>query len=157
MTARSLELWRQPEFTAAVLNGGLVLLLPAIWAGYLDYTWTAVRPSPPTLLSSAVSALPVLVILAPVSLAVACRTFVHARAFRVKPTTVWRGPVESAAVGGGIALLIMIPATALTWGREPFHLVVLYIAIYVAVTALAGLVLGLVLAAAALLAIRLRT
>ena len=102
------------------------------------------------------SALPVLLILAPVSLAVAWRTYVHARAFRVKPTTVWRGPFESAGVGGGIALLIMTRATAATWGREPFHLIILYIAVYVAVAALAGLVLGLVLAAAALLAIRLQ-
>jgi hypothetical protein len=156
MTARSLELWRQPAFRAAVLNGGLILLVPSLWAAYLNYTWTAVRPFPPTVISSAVSAVPVLFVLAPVSLVVAWRTYVHARAFCVKPTTVWRGPVESAALGGGIALLIMIRATAATWGREPFHLVILYIAFYVAATAWAGLVLGLVLAGAALLAIRLQ-
>jgi type III secretory pathway component EscS len=50
----------------------------------------------------------------------------------------------------------MTRATAGTWGREPFHLIILYIAAYVAVAALAGLVLGLVLAAAALLAIHLQ-
>jgi hypothetical protein len=40
-TWQSPELKRQPEFTAAVLNSGLFLLIPTIWAAYLDYTWTA--------------------------------------------------------------------------------------------------------------------
>ena len=130
-----------------------MLLVPAFWAGYLNYTSTAVRPVPATVLSSAVSALPVLFVFAPVSMLVFWRTYVHARAFRLVPSTVWRGPIESAALGGGIALLIMLPATAGTWAREPFHMVIEYIAIYVVGTALVGLMLGLLLAGTALLAI----
>ena len=153
MTSRFLESRRQPEFKAAVLNGQLFLLLPFSWAVYLNYTSTAVRPVPATVLSSAVGALPVLFVFAPVSLLVFWRTYVHARAFRLEPATVWRGPVESMALGGGIALLIMLRATAGTWAREPFDMVVQYIAIYVVGTALVGLVLGLLLAGTALLAI----
>lgn len=112
--------WHQPECQVAALNGALILLAPAVGAAYGDYTWTAVRPSPPTVLSSAVSALPVLLGLVPVSLLVAWRTYVHACAYRRKPTTAWRGPVESAVLGGGIALMLLVPATALSWGRQPF-------------------------------------
>ncbi len=130
-----------------------MLLLPAFWAGYLNYTSTAVRPVPATVLSSAIRALPVLFVFAPVSLVVFWRTYVHARAYVRHPATVWRGPVESMALGGGIALLIMLWATAGTWAREPFHMVTLYIAIYVIGTALVGLVLGLLFAGTALLAV----
>ena len=151
------EPWpRQPELKAAALNGGLILLLPPIWAAYLIYTSTAVRPSPATLLSSAASAFPVMLGLAPVSLVVAWRTYVHARAFRLRTITVWRGPVESAAIGGGIALLLMVRATAVSWGQQPFYLIIAYIAFYVGATALAGFVLGLVLAATALLVLHLQ-
>ena len=147
--------WRSPACQAAALNGALILLAPAVGVAYGDYTWTAVRPFPPTVLSSAVSALPYFG-LAPVSLLVAWRTYVHACAYRRKPTTAWRGPVESAAIGGGIALMLLVPATALSWGRQPSSLVIAYIAFYVGAAALAGLVLGLVLAATALLVLHLR-
>ncbi len=153
MTTRLLESRRQPEFRAAVLNGLLILLLPFFSAVYLNYTSTAVRPVPATVLSSALRALPVLFVFAPVSVLVFWRTYVNARAFRLAPATVWRGPVESAALGGGIALLIMVQATAGVWGRRPFYMVIQYIAIYVVGTALVGLVLGLLLAGTALLAI----
>ena len=129
---------------------------PAAWAAYVDYTLDAVRPFQPTLFSSTVSALPILLGLAPVSLLVVWRSYVHACAYRVKPITVWRGPFESAAIAGGLALLVMVTATAGTWRREPSYLVIAYIAVYVSGAALAGLVLGLVLAATALLVVHIR-
>ena len=153
MTTRLLESRRQPEFRAAVLNGLLMLVIPVLLSAYLNYRSTAVRPVPVTVLSSVRGALPVLLVFAPVSLVVFWRTYVHARAFRLEPATVWRGPVESRALGGGIALPIMLRATAGTWAREPFPMVIQYIAIYVVGTALVGLMLGLLLAGTALLAI----
>ncbi len=153
---RTTRRWRQPEHQAAALNGALILIVPAVWLAYGDYTWEGGRPTPPTVLSSAVRALPVLLWLAPVSLLVAWRTYVHACAYRLKPITVLRGPVESAAISGGIALMLMVRATALSWSRQPFYLVIAYIAFYVGATALAGLVWGLLLAATALLVLRLR-
>jgi hypothetical protein len=146
--------WREPQFLAAVLNGALVLIVPTMWTAYLVYRSDVVRPSPPTLLSSAVSAAPLTMGLVPVSLLVGWRTYVHASAYRLNQGTVWRGPLESAAIGGGIALLLMVLATAGTWAREPFPLVIGYIAFYVSATALVGLVLGFVLAAPALLVLR---
>jgi hypothetical protein len=76
---------------------------------------------------------------------------VNARRYLVQASTVWRGPVEAAAIGGGIALTITVRATAVTWFREPPHFVVAYIGFYVTAAALAGLVVGLVLAGTALL------
>ena len=84
----------EPEFQAAVLNGALILVAPAAWAAYVDYTWDAVRPFQPTLFSSAVSALPVLLGLASVSLLVVWRSYVHASAYRVKPIALWRGGIQ---------------------------------------------------------------
>ena len=149
------SLWRQAEWHAALLNAGIVLFVPAVLAAYGDYTWTAVRPSPPTVLSSTVRALPVLLVFVPVSLWVAWRTHVHAQAYRRKPSTVWRGPLESAATGAVLALAVMIPATLPTFARQPFYLVLAYIAFYAVATALVGLILGLVLAASALIAMHL--
>jgi hypothetical protein len=117
---------------------------------YADYTWDAVRPYEPTLVSSTLRALPVLFGAAPIAVVVGWRTYVHARSYRQRPRTVWHGPAESAAIGGGIALLILVRATAATWAREPSHLVLAYIAFYVGATALAGLLLGVVLATSAL-------
>jgi hypothetical protein len=148
--------WRQPECQAAAVNGALILLAPAVGAVYMDYTWTAVRPSPTTVLSSALSVLPVLLWLVPGSLLVGWRTYVHACAYRRKPTTVWRGPAEGAAVAAWIALILLVPATAPSWGSQPVSFVVAYIGFYVAAAALAGLALGLLTAATALLVLHLR-
>ena len=137
----------RPEFKAAVFNGALICLGQTVWVAYVICTSTAVRPSPPTLLSSALAALPALLALAPISLLVGWRTYVHARAFRLKQGSPWRGPFESAAIAGGIALLIMVRATALTWMSQPFYLVIAYILFYVGATAMAGFVLGIILAA----------
>jgi hypothetical protein len=123
---------------------------------YADYTWDAVRPFQPTVLSSAIRALPLMLPLIPVSLLVAWRSYVHARAYRISPLSVWRGPSEAAAIAGGLALLVMGSATARTWTREPPLLVMKYIAFYVVATALVGLMLGVVLAASAVLVLRLR-
>jgi hypothetical protein len=148
--------WRIPEVQAAVLNGALVLIVPAVWAAYTDYTWDAVRPFQPTVFSSAVRALPVVLAFTPVSLLVVWRSYVHARAYRIRPLSVWRGPCEAAAIAGGLALLVMVSATAWTWSREPSLLIFEYIAFYVIATALVGLMLGVVLAATAILVLRVR-
>jgi hypothetical protein len=152
-----MPVWRQAEFQAALFNAALVLFGPAAFAAYLDYTWDGgVRPSPPTVLSSTLRALPVAVFCVPVSLWVCWRTSVHARAYRRKPSTVWRGPLESAATGGAIAFALLLPATLPTFAREPFYLVLGYITFYVVATALVGLGLGIFLAASALVAVHVR-
>lgn len=145
--------WRSPEVLAAALNGSLFVLVPSLFAAYADYTLDAVRPYQPTVWSSALRALPIAMVLLPVSVVVAWRTFVNARRYRRDPFTVWRGPVESAALAGVIALTILVRATAATWAREPSYLVLAYIAFYVVATALVGLALGVALAATALAAI----
>lgn len=104
-----------------------------------------------------IEALPVAFGLAPVALLVAWRTYKHARAYRRSHFTVWRGPAESAAIAGALAFLVMAPATAATWAREPAHLVIAYISFYVGAAALVGLCVGLVLAATALMVLRLQT
>jgi len=148
--------WRNPKVQAAVLNGALVLVGPAVWAAYTDYTWDAVRPFQPTVFSSAIRALPVMLAFTPVSLLVVWRSYVHARAYRIRPLSVWRGPCEAAAIAGGLALLAMIWATAGTWSREPSLLIIEYIAFYVIATAVVGLIIGVVLAATAMLVLRVR-
>ena len=57
-----------------------------------------------------------------------------------------------------VALLcsLWVSATAGTWSREPSLLIIAYIAFYVIATALIGLMLGVVLAATAMLVLRLR-
>jgi hypothetical protein len=143
--------WRQPECQAAAVNGALIVLAPAALALYMDFKWTAIRPTPPAVPSSALRVLPVLLWLLPVSFLVVWRTYVHACAYRRKPTTVWRGPAESGAVAAWIALILLVPATAPSWGSQPFLFVVAYVAFYVGAALLAGLGVGLLLAATGLL------
>lgn len=147
---------REPAFMAAVLNGSLILFVPIMVSALAMYTSSAVRPSPPTLLSSIIEALPMVLALAPVALVVGWRTYIHARAYRRNRLTLWRGPAESAAIAGAIALMVMARATTATWAREPLHLVIAYISFYVGATALVGLAMGLVLTAMALLALHLQ-
>ena len=149
-------IWRHAEFQAATVNAALVVFVPAVAAAYGDYTWDAVRPSPPTVFSSSLRALPFAVFCIPVALWVAWRTHFHAQAYRRRPSTLWRGPLESAATGGVLALAVLFPATLPTWSREPYYLVLAYIAFYVVATALVGLALGLVLAASALAVLHVR-
>lgn len=127
-----------------------------IWAAYSDYTWDAVRPFQPTVFLSAVRALPVMLAFTPVSLLVVWRTYVHAQAYRIRPLSVWRGPCEAAAIAGGLALLLMVSATAGTWGREPSLLIIEYVAFYAIATALVGLMIGVVFGATAILILRVR-
>ncbi len=148
--------WRDPAVQAAALNGALVLVVPAVCLAYADYTWDAVRPLPPSLLSSAFRALPVVAPLIPVSMLVIWRSYVHARSYRITPLSAWRGPCEAAAIAGGLALLVMLFATAGTWKRESPVLVVEYIGIYVVATALMGLMLGIGLALTAMLFLRVK-
>jgi hypothetical protein len=148
--------WRDPEFQAAAITGVLILIVPLVVGTYLDYTWDAVRPFQPTVLSSAIRTLPIVAGLIPVAMLVGWRSYAHARRYRVRRSTVWQGPLESAAIAGGIALLVMLATTAHIWHRQPIHLVVGYIGIYVGATALVGLLLGLVLAAIALLVLHVR-
>jgi hypothetical protein len=146
--------WRDPAVQAAAVNGALILLVPAMAATYGDYTSDAVRPFPPSVLSSALRALPVILAFTPIAMLVVWRSYVHARAYRIRPRSVWRGPCEAAAIAGGLALLVMLFATAGTWRREPPVLVVEYIAIYVVATALVGFALGIILAITALIVLR---
>jgi hypothetical protein len=94
--------------------------------------------------------------LSPFSMLVIWRSYVHARAYRIRPSSVWRGPCEAAAIAGGLALLVMLAATARTWSREPSGLIFEYISFYVIATALVGLMTGVVLAATAMLVLRVR-
>jgi hypothetical protein len=160
MDARSRDTetsWRNPEVQAAVLNGALVLFGPAMWAAYTDYMWDAVRPFESTVFSSAIRALPVMLALSPFSMLVIWRSYVNARAYRIRPSSVWRGPCEAAAIAGGLALLVMLAATARTWSREPSVLIIEYISFYVIATALVGLMVGIVLAVTAILILRVRS
>jgi hypothetical protein len=141
---------------AAVVNGSLIVFVPAIMAAFAIYRSTDVRPIPPTALSSIVEVLPVALGLSPIALLVAWRTYVHARAYRLSHRTAWRGPVESASIAGGLAALMMLRATAETWATQPFYRVAAYIGIYVGATAVAGFILGLALAAMALLVLRIQ-
>ena len=150
------SVWRQAEFQAAMFNAAVILIGPFIWAAHGDYTWDAVRPSPPTMFTSSIRALPVAAFCVPVSLWVAWRTHFHAQAYLRRRSTIWRGPLESAATGGVLALAVMIPATLPTFAREPFYLVIAYDAFYVCATALVGLVLGLLLMAGALVTLHVR-
>jgi hypothetical protein len=139
-----------------MFNAALVVFVPAVWAAYGDYTWDVARPSPPTVFSSSLRALPLAIFCIPVSLWVAWRTHFHAQAYRRRPSTLWRGPLESAATGGVLALALLVRATLPTLAREPFYLVMAYIAFYVVATAVVGLALGLLLAASALAVLHVR-
>ena len=141
---------------AAVLNGSLIVCVPIFMSGVAMYTSTAVRPIPQTLPSYILEALPVMLALAPVALLVGWRTYIHARAYRRNRLTLWRGPAESAAIAGAIALLVMARLTTATFARKPLHLVLAYISFYVGATALVGLAVGLVLTASALVALHLQ-
>jgi len=70
---------RRPELTAAILNGALIMLAPAILVANTMYTATVVRPSPPTLLSSAAGGVVVMLAFAPVALLVGYRGTLSSR------------------------------------------------------------------------------
>ena len=145
---------REPAIQAALTNGALVLIATLALLIYVDYTFDVVRPYPPAIWRAALNALPVFVVTIPVSLLVAWRTYIHALAYRIRPTAAWRGLLEAAAIPGGLALLLMLQVTVATWARRPAGLVVAYIAFYVVATALVGLLLGLLFAGVALLVLR---
>ena len=146
--------WRESAVQAAFANGAVVLLAPLAFLVYTDYTSDVVRPYPQTIFRAVLHALVSLIVTIPVTCLVAWRTYVHARACRVRPIAAWRGPLEAALIAGAIALLLMLRMTAFTWGRRPAGLVAAYIGFYVVGTALVGLLLGLLLAGMALLVLR---
>jgi hypothetical protein len=146
---------RDAAWRAAIVNGLLIVLVPATWLAYADYTSDAVRPVRPTLLSSASYAWPVVAGGLPVALLVGWRSLVHARGYLAKTRSGWGGVVESAAVAAAYALFTMVRMTAATWTRQSAPLVAAYIAVYVAGTAIVGVMVGLVLAATAHVALRL--
>src|SRR4051812_4962576 len=143
--------WHEPAIQAALVNAALVVLVPTAFLAYQDYISEVVRPSSATLAASVVRALPALVMLVPIATLVAFRTYVWTVAYQARRTTWWRGPVESGAIAGALALLLMLLLTIQAWFHRPPYLVAAYIAFYVVGTALIGLALGLVLAGSALL------
>ena len=150
--------WHQTAGRAAIVNAALIVLVPFAFLTYADYISDAVRPVPRTLPMAAGYAvrtlITVLPILLPLSFFVGWRTYVHARAYRERRASVWRGPLESAAVAGGIALLVMLRMTMPVWTSRPPLLLAGYISFYVIGTAIAGLLLGMMLASTALLVLR---
>jgi hypothetical protein len=150
--------WRSPESQAAITNGAVAVLVPTVLAAITAYRSTAVRPVAPTIFSVSIGALPILVAVAPIGLVTMWRTYVHASAYRQRRRTVWRGALECTAVWGGIALMLLILATARagTWSREPSSLVLAYVGLYAGIAALVGLAMGLTLTATALLVLHLR-
>ena len=155
IATRLLEHWRVPERRATLTNVGVVVVLPIVWAMCIGYTWDAVRPHPSRVLSAVVSAIEVVVVVSPVSVLVGLRTYVYAGAYRRRPLTVLRAPIEAMLLPAAIVLLMMCAATAGTWGREPVRLVLGYIMVYVGMAAAAGLLLGILLTITGLLALRL--
>lgn len=107
--------WRESAVQAALVNGALMLLTPVAVVIYADYSSDALRPYSQTL-RAVLNALPALVLTVPVAFLVAWRTYVHARAYRIRPVAAWRGPVESTAIAGGIALIVMLRMTAAPFG-----------------------------------------
>ena len=143
--------WHEPPIQAALVNGTLMMLLPAAFVVYNDYTAETVRPYAPSIARAVIRAVPVLIVCAPVAILVAWRSYVHALAYVQRRGAIWRGPLESAAIAGGLALAQMIVMTLATWAREPAPRVAAYIAFYAIAFAFIGLLLGIVLAGTAML------
>ena len=141
---------------AAIVNAVLFTLVPVAVLTVSDYTADVFRPAPRTVLASAAYALRTLAFLFPVSLFVGWRTFVNARGYCTGTISVWRGPVESAATAGAIALLVVLMSTGDGFWARPLSVVlpaipgyILYTGVYVVGTAIVGLLIGLLLAATA--------
>jgi hypothetical protein len=143
--------WHEPAIQAALVNAALVAFAPTAFLAYRDYMSEVVRPSPPTLVASVIRALPLFLMLVPIATLAAFRTYMWTVAYQARRITWWRGPVESGAIAGAFALLMMLLVTIQAWFHRPPYLVAAYIAFYVVGTALIGLALGLVLAGSALL------
>ena len=138
------------------MNAVLVVIVPVVWLWYVDYTSEVVRPHPTSAWLSAIQTLPVLLACGAIAPLIAWRTYVHARAYRVRKIAAVRGPLEVSAIAGAMALVLMLGATASNWGRQPAPIMAAYIAAYVIGTALVGLLIALVFAATALVVLHLR-
>lgn len=143
--------WHEPAIQAALVNGALIALVPTAFMVYADYAWEGARPYVPTIGRSMLRGVPVLMACVPVAMLVAWRSYAHALAYVQRRSAIWRGPLESAAVAGGLALAQMIVMTLATWAREPASRVAAYIAFYAIAFAFIGLLLGIVLAVTAML------
>ena len=146
--------WRAHSWRAAIVNGALFVLVPVAWLTYSDYTDADVfRPVARTLPASVAYAVRNLLILFPISLFVGWRTYHHTRAYCQRRSSVWRGPLESAAVAGALSLLFLLAATPVARTMQTLGAGAIPIAFVVGATAIVGLLLGVILAATALLAL----
>jgi hypothetical protein len=148
--------WREPAVQAAIVNAAMIVIVPVAWLWYVDYTSEVVRSRPTSVWLSGIQVLPVLLACGAIAPLIAWRTYVHARAYRVRKIAAVRGPLEVSAIAGAMALVLMLGASAQTWGRRPAPLIVAYIAAYVIGTALVGLLIALVFAATALMVLHVR-
>ena len=116
---------RPPELVAALVNGALVLALPPLWTTYVFLTSSVVTPSR---LREAIAAAFItgglMIALVPIALAVIWRTSVHGKRYLAHQGSGWLGVLEGGAVGGGIALLVLFPATVMQPAQAPPYLMV---------------------------------
>jgi hypothetical protein len=145
---------REAAWQAAVVNAVLFVLVPVAWLTYAEYTGEGMRPAIRTFPASAAYALRSLLILFPVSLFIGWRTYVLARGYSDGRTSVWRGPLESAAVGGVSALLFILTATPVARTAQRLLSAAVPLALVAIEGAIVGLALGLTLAGVALLVLR---
>ena len=139
-----------PEVVAALVNGGLVLALPIPWTLFIAYTNTAVMPS--RLYEAAVSTIltgAAMTALLPIALVVGWRTLVHAKRYLAKQSSGWQGVLEGGALGGGVALLLLLGPVVLQPRQAPP-----YVIVYGGGAFVVGAVLGLVLRMTGLLVLR---
>ena len=88
--------------------------------------------------------------LVPVALVVIWRTSVHGKRYLANQGSGWLGVLEGGALGGSIALFVLLPAAIAQPGEAPPYLIV-----YGGGAALVGLVLALILRLTGLLVLRL--
>ena len=142
---------RPPELVAALVNGALILALPALWVTYAFLTSSVVTPSR---LREAIAAAFItgglMLALVPVALVVIWRTWAHGKRYMAQRGSGWLGILEGGALGGGIALLVLIPATVMQPAQAPPYLIV-----YGGGAAIVGMVIAFVLRLTALLVLRL--
>jgi hypothetical protein len=140
-----------PEVVAALVNGGLVLALPIPWVWFAWSSNTAVTPS--RLYDAALTTLVIggmMTALLPVALVVFWRTLVHAKRYLRHQGTGWQGVLEGGALGGGVALLILLQPIL----RQPLQAPP-YVIVYAGGAFVIGLVLALELRMTGLLVLRL--
>jgi hypothetical protein len=108
-----------PEVIAAIVNGCVFMALPLT-----AFTTALLTPPSPSAISARVwppwmillrEVIGWAVLLGPcvvLAVVVGWRTRIHAKTYLEHRGNGWRGVVEAAAIGGGIALLILLPDSA---------------------------------------------